>query len=203
MRISWWSRIGLLLAVGFFVAAGHLYRESVRVRDSHVWMPLSIPLALAPSEIESPEFFAQNGVSYAIELDTHRTGISVRDVDISWAILEKETVVKKGESSEFLGSTDGDDLVLGSFRAGHDGNYKLQTKVRNLDGTPGSPSPTLIVVLEMDEREDIVVGESIYKYEAGICGFLGSMALAFAVTGIIAKHRRVAVDRESGGVKSV
>ena len=68
MKISLWSTIGFLVAIGLFVTAGFLYRDSIRARYRHVWQPMSMPLPLVAGEVESPEFFAEKGIYYVIEI---------------------------------------------------------------------------------------------------------------------------------------
>jgi hypothetical protein len=200
LRISWWSRIGLLLAVGFFIAAGYFYRESAGFRYSHVWMPLSIPLALAPGEIESPEFAADKGIYYVVEIAPHGGVIDEKNARVSWIISENGQAVTHGAAAEDFGG-DSDERFIGSFRPEHDGHYKLNLVIHKLTATVGTEPPELRVILDPGQRSDIVDGAGILEFMAGICGFLGLLALAFAVAGIITRRKVVRPDASS--VKSV
>lgn len=194
--MTWWSRIGLLVAVGFFIAAAYFYRESTRVRYSHVWMPLSIPLALAPGEIKSPEFAADKGIYYVVEIAPHGGVIDEKNASVSWTISENGQAVAHGAAAEDFGG-DSDERFIGSFRPEHDGHYELDLVIRRLTATLGTNSPELRVILDPGERSDIVDGAGIVEFMAGICGFLGLLSLAFAVAGIITRQKVTRQDARS------
>ncbi len=186
--MTWWSRIGFLMAVGFFIAAGFLYRDSTRLRNSHVWLPLSMPLLPAPSEIESPEFAADKGIYYVIEIAPHGGVIDEKNTSVAWTISENGQAVTHGAApSDFGGNSD--ERFIGSFRPEHDGHYKLNLVIRRLTGRVGTDPPELRVILDPGERSDIVNGAGILESMAGIFGFLGLLALAFAVTGIVTRWK--------------
>jgi hypothetical protein len=190
----------LLLAVGFFVAAGFLYRDSIRVRNSHVWMPLSIPLLLAPGEIESREFAADNGIYYVIEIAPHGGIIDEKNASVSWTISENGQAVAHGAAANDFGGSS-DERFIGSFRSEHDGHYKLNLVIRRLTATVGTDPPELRVILDPGERTDLVDGAGILEFMAGICSFLGLLALAFAVTGIVTRWK--IMRQEANAAKSV
>jgi hypothetical protein len=188
MKISPWSTITFLVAIGLFVAAGYLYRDSIRTRDRHAWEPLRMPLPLAAGEMESAEFFAEKGIYYVIEIAPHG---AAGEEDLSWTVSENGSQVTS-EAVSHGGGGNSDEQVYGSFRPEHDGRYKLHVSIRNVGLRGGTNPPELKVVLDPGERADIVDGAGLLEFVAGVCGFLGLMALAFAITGVIVKNRKLA-----------
>ena len=188
MKISLWSTIGFVIAIGLFVAAGFLYRDSIRARYRHVWQPMSMPLPLVAGEVESPEFFAEKGIHYVIEIAPNS---AVGEEDFSWTVSEDGSPVAS-EAVSHGGGGNSDEQIYGSFRPEHDGRYKLHLSIRNVALRGGTNPPELKVILDPGERSDIVDGAGFLELAAGLCGFLGLMALAFAITGIIVKQRKLA-----------
>ncbi len=187
MKISLWSTIGFVVAIGLFVAAGFLYRDSADVRGTFAGMPVRISLPGNASEVETPEFIARGGRSYDVEIVRSATGLNFQQDNLSWAFLEHEHIVARKEVAREL-SSDGDDAIIGSFRPDHDGHYKLRVDTHD----PAATQTDLIVIPDMSERENVGVAAGILEFAAGICGFLGLMALAFAITGVIVKQRKLA-----------
>jgi hypothetical protein len=190
-KFPWTMIVGALIAIGLFVAAGSLYRDSVRTRYRHVWQPMSMPLRLVAGEIESPEFLADKDVYYVVEIAPHGETIDEPHADMSWTISENEKAIAQGTLGRAFGGNS-DERFLGSFRPDHNGRYRLHLSVRKIDTTGGTGPAELKVILDPGERSDIVDGAGLLEIAAGICGFLGLMALAFAITGVIVKRRKLA-----------
>jgi hypothetical protein len=191
MQLTMLTRIGLLAAVGLFLVAGYFYRDSAGVRETFTGMPIRISLAGNASEVQTSEFIAKGGRSYDIEVVGRATSLNLQQHNLSWALLEHEQIVAHGEVARELGS-DGDDAVIGSFRPAHDGHYKLRVDSHDSAVSPAATQADLIVIPDMGERDDIGMAAGILEFAAGICGFLGSMVLAFAVAGVVAKRRKLA-----------
>src|SRR5579864_8599503 len=189
MQLTMLTRIGLLAAVGLFLVAGYFYRDSTGVRGRFAGMPIRISYPVNASEVQTSEFIARGGSSYDIEVVRGARSLNLQQDNLSWALMEDEHIVAHGEVARELGS-DGDDAIIGSFRPAHDGHYKLR-----LDSHHSAVSQTqadLIVIPDMGERDDVGMAAGILEFAAGICGFLGLMALAFAVAGVIVKRRKLA-----------
>jgi hypothetical protein len=191
MQLPLLTRIGLLAAVGLFLVAGYFYRDSSGVRERFAGMPIRISLAGNASEVETSEFIARGGRSYDVEVVPSATTLNLQQDNLSWALLEDERIVAHGEVAREFGS-DGDDAIIGSFHPAHDGHYKLRVDSHDSAVSPAITQADLIVIPDMGEREDVGLAAGILEFAAGICGFLGLMALAFAITGIIAKQRKLA-----------
>ncbi len=191
MKISPWSTIGFLVAIGLFVVAGYFYRYSAGVRETFAGMPIRISLPGNASGVETREFIAKGGRSYDVEIVRSATGLNLQQDNLSWALLEHEHIVAHKEVARELGS-DGDDAIIGSFRPDHDGHYKLRVDTHDPAVSPAATQADLIVIPSMGERDDVGMAAGILEFAAGICGFLGLMALAFAITGIIVKQRKLA-----------
>jgi len=190
LRMTWWNRIGLLFAVGFFIAAGYFYREAIRTRDRFAGMPVRIPLSHAPVGAETPEFVAKGGRYYDIEIRQHGAVFEPRENKVLWVVSEQGHLVANGDSTRDQGR-DGDDLVVGSFRPEHDGHYKVRVTFRNPVDTSIESASELIVIPDVGERDDVGMGAGILEFAAGVCGFVGLTALTFAVTGIITQRKVV------------
>jgi hypothetical protein len=107
-KLSWTTIVGALVAIGLFVTAGQLYRDSINTRNRYDWMPLRFPLPLAAAEIESPQFTAQKGVHYVFEIEPN--GAVLQDhtlhqnFDISWKVVEDGKIIDRGESKDSAGA---------------------------------------------------------------------------------------------------
>ena len=189
--MTWWNRIGLLFAIGFFIAAGYFYREAIGTRDRFAGMPIRISLPRNAGEVETSEFMAKGASSYDIEVVRGAMSLDLQQGNLSWALLEDEHIVAHGEVARELGS-DGDDAIIGSFRPAHDGHYKLRVDNHDPSAFPAETPAALIVIPDMGEREGVGVAAGILEFAAGICGFLGLMALALAIAGVIVKRRKLA-----------
>jgi hypothetical protein len=186
MKISLWSTIGFLVAISLFVAAGYFYRDSAGVRETFAGMPIRISLPGNASEVETREFIAKGGRLYDVEIVRSATGLNLQQGNLSWALLEYEHIVAHKDVAREVGS-DGDVAIIGSFRPEHDGHYKLRVNTHD----PAATQTDLIVIPDMGERENVGVAAGILEFAAGICGFLGLMALAFAITEVIVKQRKL------------
>ncbi len=191
MKISLWSTIGFVVAIGLFVAAGCFYRDSADVRGTFAGMSVRISLPGNASEVETPEFIARGGRSYDVEIVRSATGLNLQQDNLSWALLEHEHIVAHKEVVWEL-SSDGDDAIIGSFRPEHDGHYKLRVDTHDRAVSPVATQADLIVIPDMGERDDVGMAGGILEFAAGICCFLGLMALAFAIAGVIVKQRKLA-----------
>jgi len=191
MQLTMLIRIGLLAAVGLFLVAGYFYRDSAGVRERFAGMPVRISLPANASEVQTSEFIAKGGRSYDIEVVPNATSLDLQQDNLSWALLEDEHIVAHGEVARKLGG-DGDDAIIGSFRPAHDGHYKLRVVSHDSAVSPAKTQADLIVIPDMGERDDVGMAAGILEFAAGICGFLGLMALAFSITGVIVKRRKLA-----------
>jgi hypothetical protein len=154
-------------------------------------MPIKISLPGNASEVQTSEFIAKGGRSYDIEVVRGAMSLNLQQDNLSWALLEDEHIVAQGEVVRELGS-DGDDAIVGSFRPAHDGHYKLRVDSHDSAVSPARTQADLVLIPDMGEREDVGLAAGILEFAAGVCGFLGLMALAFAITGIIVKRRKLA-----------
>jgi len=191
MQLTMLTRIGLLAAVGLFLVAGYFYRDSTGVRGRFAGMPIRISLPGNASEVQTSEFIARGGSSYDIEVVRGARSLNLQQDNLSWALMEDEYIVAHGEVARELGS-DGDDAIIGSFRPAHDGHYKLRLNSHHSAVSPAKTQADLIVIPDMGERDDVGMAAGILEFAAGICGFLGSMALALAIAGAIVKRRKLA-----------
>ena len=191
MQLPLLTRIGLLAAVGLFLVAGYFYRDSVGVRERFAGMPIKISLPGNASEVQTSEFIARGGRSYDIEVVRGAMSLNLQQDNLSWALLEDEHIVAQGEVARELGS-DGDDAIVGSFRPAHDGHYKLRVDSHDSAVSPARTEADLVLIPDMGEREDVGLAAGILEFAAAVCGFLGLMALAFAITGVIVKRRKLA-----------
>jgi hypothetical protein len=198
MQLTMLTRIGLLAAVGLFLVAGYFYRDLAGVRERFTGMPIRISLPGNASEVQTSEFIAKGGMSYDIEVVRNATSLNLQQNNLSWALLEDEHIVAYGEVARELGS-DGDDVIIGSFRTAHDGHYKLRLNSHHSAVSPAKTQADLIVIPDMGERDDVGMAAGILEFAAGIFGFLGLMALAFSITGVIVKRRKLA-QRAQGSV---
>jgi hypothetical protein len=191
MQLIILTRIGLVAAVGLFLVAGYFYRDSAAVRGTFAGMPVRISLPGNASEVQTSEFIAKGGRSYDIEVVRNATSLDLQQDNLSWALLEDKHIVAHGEVARKLGC-DGDDAIIGSFRPAHDGHYKLRVVSHDSAVSPARTQADLIVIPDMGERDDVGIAAGILEFAAGICGFLGLMTLAFSITGVIVKRRKLA-----------
>jgi hypothetical protein len=191
MQLTMLTRIGLLAAVGLFLVAGYFYRDSTGVRGRFAGMPIRISLPGNASEVQTSEFIASGGSSYDIEVVRGARSLNLQQDNLSWALMEDQHIVAHGEVARELGS-DGDDAIIGSFRPAHDGHYKLRLDSHHSAVSPAKTQADLIVIPDMGERDDVGMAAGILEFAAGICGFLGLMALALAIAGAIVKRRKLA-----------
>lgn len=182
MRISLWSGIAILVGVGFSVAAIFSFRDSLRVRNRYIGMPVKVSLSLTPAEMNSPEFVAEKGI-YDIEIVSHGAVISGKNTDISWTISDQGRAVAQGDSSQSQGS-DGGNRVIGTFRPERNGRYTLHVTVRTLAPTSISGALELMVIPDIGERDDIAMGAGFLELEALICGVVGLVVLSVAIVKI-------------------
>ena len=194
-KLTWTTIVGALVAIGLFITAGQLYRDSINTRYRYDWMPLRFPLPVTTGEIESPQFTAQKNVYYVFEIEPNGAMLQNlqplhQDFDISWKVVEEGKIIDRGESKDSAGA-DGGNPVIGHFRPDHDGHFRFLANLRKIRTTPGA-SPQIIAVIDIGQRADIVDGAGFLELAAGVCGFLGLMALAFAVAGVIVKRRKLA-----------
>ncbi len=148
-----------------------------------------ILLSDAAHETESPDFTAEKGTYYDIEIAPGGNLVDLKQIDISYAILEGGRSVVSGNSKQILGH-DGDDIIIGYFRPEHDGRYKLSLNVRGLAVKPAASFPELIVIPDIGRRDDIGMGAGILEFSALGCALVGLMALAVAA-GMFAKRQAV------------
>lgn len=188
LRIGVWSWIGLSVATGLFVVAAFLYRDALHVRSRFIGMPVSVPMS--PGEMETPEFVAEKGIYYDIEIASHGAFLDSRHLDVSWEVSEQGRSIAKGDSTQYH-NRDGDDQIIGFFRPEHDGRYKLHATARNPVGTSLGSPPELIVTPEMGQRDDIAMGAGILESASVVCLLVGLMALSFALTGIFTTRKNV------------
>jgi hypothetical protein len=204
-KLPWITIVGALVAIGLFIEAGQLYRDSINTRNRYDWMPLRFPLPVTTGEIESPQFTAQKGVYYVFEIEPNGAILQNRnlrqDFDISWKVVEEGRIVERGESKDSAG-VDGGNPVIGHFRPDHDGHFRFLANLRKI-GTTSGASPQIIAVIDIGQRADIVDGAGFLELAAGVCGFLGLMALAFVITGIIVKQRKLGEGSRFKGVVKV
>jgi hypothetical protein len=145
-------------------------------------MPVMIPLSLTPAEVNSPEFVAEKGRLYDIEIVPHGAAINGQNNDVSWTISDPGRVIAREDSIRSEGS-DGDNQVIGSFRPERDGRYELHVTVRSIAGTSSNP-PKLMVIPDMSERENVAVGAGILELEALVCLVVGLVVLSLAIVKI-------------------
>ena len=193
-KFSWTTIVGALVAIGLLITAGQLYRDSINTRHRYDWMPLRFPLPLTPGEIESPQFTGQKGAHYVFEIEPNSAVLQDQTLhqnfDISWKVVEDGKIIDRGESKDSAG-TDGGNALIGSFQPDHDGHFRFLANLRKVCKTSGA-SPQIIAVIDIGQRADIVDGAGFLEFIAGVCGFLGLTALAFAVAGVIVKRRKLA-----------
>lgn len=189
MRVTLLNGVALMIGAGLLVTAAFLYQDSGHVRTKHVGMPLRMLLPLTPGEIETPEFVADKGSYYVIEIAPHEGYIDSRKTDISWTISEHGRTIAQGDSSHIWGNES--EQIIGSLRPEHGGLYKLHLSVRSLVGKFGADPPELRVILDPGERDDIAMGAGFLELGAEICGVLGLVALTLATVTIV-RSRRIA-----------
>lgn len=190
LRISVWSWIGLFVAAGLFVIAAFLYRDALHVRNKFIGMPVGIRLSPTPGETETPEFVAEKGIYYDIEIVPHGAVLDARQIDVAWEIFEQGGSIAKGHSTQDQ-SRDGDNPVIGFFRPEHNGHYKLHATVRSAVGSAASSPPDLIVTPDIGERDDIGMGAGVLEFASVVCLLVGLMALSFALTGVFTRRKHV------------
>jgi|HubBroStandDraft_4_1064222.scaffolds.fasta_scaffold14593_4 hypothetical protein len=191
------TSLGYGVGVVILAASAFMYaRASLSQGDSYT-EPLITPVSFAAGSVKTFLITTKldRNFELAIDIEQSRLKVQPSKTDMTWQIVDGDSVVADGTSLEkpwqnWWGTFE---QILGNFpgRVGH--HYTLTLRVN--EGTPqlDSAGPILKVRIPRDDWEGYGAGVAIEKLEAGTLGFVGLIVIA-----ILFQLRRRAQKRRVG-----